>query len=378
MDEMVNLLVDLSHERFGTRALAEALRAIESGGFSVTRTAEADDAALAWIDDEFGGSWSSEVLAGSAAIAKFGDAFAGFAAYGARDLRFGWLRGLGARDSVGIFGPFGVAKSFRGTRAGPHLLIAALASLRELGYTAALIPAVGEEQLIAYYVKHAGANIAERFPTARWQATRYRTTVLASGNGSNFQSVVDGVAAGRLPLDIPALISNNAAAYALERGRASGIPLASALPWDRASETRDAYDARLLDAVEQTQPELVLLLGWMHLLDAAFIERFPELINIHPAYLPLDQRKESVGMPDGSTIPVFRGAHALRDALTASVGWTGATAHLVTLGTDRGPVLVRRPLAIEPGETCETLAARLHPLEHRVLAGGIMRWIYER
>ena len=378
MDEMVNLLVDLSHERFGTRALGESLRALEAGGFSVTRTVGAEDAALAWMDEEFGGTWSSEVFAGNAAVAKFGEAFAGFAGYGARDLRFGWLRGLGAREGVGIFGPFGVSKSFRGTRAGPHLLIVALASLRELGYSSALIPAVGEEKLIAYYVKHAGANIAERFTKARWQATRFRTTVLVSGQGSNFQSVVDAVAAGALPLDITALIANDATAYALQRGRLAGIAQVSALTWERAREARDVYDVRLLEAVEQTRPELVLLLGWMHLLDGDFIARFPDLINIHPAYLPLDQRMESVGMPDRSSIPVFRGAHALRDAVAAGVGWTGATAHLVTLDADRGPGLVRRPLAIRPAETPETLVARLHPLEHRVLAGGIMRWIYER
>lgn len=377
MDEMVNLLVDLSHERFSPRALAESLRAIESGGFSVTRTDAVDDAALAWIDDEFGGTWSSEVFAGNAAVARFGTAFAGFAAYGARNLRFGWLRGLGAHDSVGIFGPFGVSRNFRGTRAGPHLLIVALASLRELGYSSALIPAVGEEKLVAYYVKHAGANIVERFPKARWLTTRYRATVLASGNGSNFQSVVDGAAARRLPIDVTALVSNNASAYVLERARDAHIP-PSAYTWDRPNETRSAYDARLLEAVGRTEPELVMLLGWMHLLDDAFIERFTELINIHPAYLPLDQRKDTVGTPDGGVIPAFRGADAVRDALAAGVRWTGASCHRVTVQTDRGPVLVRRPLAIESGEGQEALAARLHPLEHRVLAGGIMRWVYER
>lgn len=374
---MVNLLVDLSHERFGPRALAESLRAIEAGGFSVTRTRNVEDACLAWIDNEFGGTWSSEVFAGSAAVAKFGNAYAGFAAYGARNLRFGWLRGLGAHEGVGIFGPFGVAKSFRGTRAGPHLLLAALASLRELGYTSALIPAVGEEKLVAYYVKHSGANIVERFSKARWHATRYRTTVLASGNGSNFQSVVDGAAAGKLPVEVTALLSNNAAAFVLDRGRAAGVS-SRALVWNRPNETRSAYDARLLEAVEQTVPDLVLLLGWMHLLDAAFVERFAELINIHPAYLPLDQRKDMVGMPDGTVIAAFRGAHALRDALAAGCRWTGASSHRVTLNTDRGPILVRRPLAIEPDDGEEALAARLHPLEHRVLAGGIMRWVYER
>lgn len=377
MNDMVNLLVDLRSEQFGADALARALRAIEDAGFSVERQERGDDRYFSWIDAEFGGTWSSEAFAGCNVIAKRGDEFAGFATYDARGLEFSWLRGLGAQPGTGIFGPFGVASAFRGSPAGPHLLVAALASLRERGYERALIPAVGNEKLVEYYTKHSGAQVVERFAKSQWRERRYRTVVLASGSGSNFQSVLNGVAEGRLPLDIAMLLSNKTSAYALERARNANVR-AVALPWDRKSQTRAEYDAALFEAVQREQPELILLLGWMHLLDDAFIAAFPHIINIHPAFLPLDQRSDEVGFPDGSVTPAFRGAHAVRDALAWGARWTGASAHRVTLDADRGPVLVRAPLALADGDSEASIMERLHPLEHRVLAGGIMRWVYER
>jgi phosphoribosylglycinamide formyltransferase-1 len=374
---MVNLLVELRDDKFGENTLARALAAIEEAGFSVERATPGSDAFLAWIDDEFGGTWSSEAFAGSSVIAKQGDRFAGFATYGARALAFSWLRGLGNEPGVGIFGPFGVAREFRGTAIGPHLLVAALASLRQQGYARALIPAVGHEKLIEYYRRHSGAQIAETFDKAQWQQRSYRTVVLASGSGTNFQSVIDGVAQKTLPLELAALISNKSGAYALERARNAGIH-SVAFAWDRKAQSREQYDAALLDLVKCEAPDLVLLLGWMHLLPDAFVAQFAHTINIHPAFLPLDQRQDQVGFPDGSVTPAFRGPHAVDDALAWGSGWVGASSHRVTLDADRGPVLVRKPLAIFDGESNDTIMARLHPLEHRVLAGGIMRWVYER
>ena len=130
--------------------------------------------------------------------------------------------------------------------------------------------------------------------------------------------------------------------------------------------------------VRREEPELILLLGWMHVLDDRFVAAFPHIINIHPAFLPLDQSQDEVTFPDGAVTPAFRGAHAVRDALAWGSRWTGASSHRVTLDTDRGPVMVRTPLRIFPGESQEAIMERLHPLEHRVLAGGIMRWVYER
>ncbi|MGZ3504502.1 MAG: GNAT family N-acetyltransferase [Vulcanimicrobiaceae bacterium] len=374
---MVNLLVDLDDERFGSDALAQARRTIEGAGYTFER-GPAHDHLLAWMDDVFGGTWSSEAFAGRNVVAKSGNEHVGFATYAPQGLRFSWLRQYGSRPGVGIFGPFGVDPKFRGSPAGPSLLIAALASLREDGYAHALIPAVGEEKLVAYYEKHAGARIVERFEKARWQQRKWRTTVLASGNGSNFQAVLDAAAAGRLPLDVTTLISNNIKAHAIERAHRAHVPSILTLPWQRASETREQYDALLRAEVERSEPDLVLLLGWMHVLDASFVARFPQMINIHPGFLPLDQSRDRVGMPDGTESLVYRGAHAVRDARRDGSRWVGASSHLVTLDADCGPVLVRKPLKVRPNEEEAEIMARLHPIEHRVLTGGIMRWVFER
>ncbi len=374
---MVNLAVGLRDARFGAEALAGSLRAIEAAGLRIERTPAPEDRFLAWLDDVFGGTWSSEAFSGKSAIARAGADIAGFATYDPRGLRFAWLRGWGAREDVGIFGPFGVAPHFRGSSLGPNLLVAALASLRECGYAYALIPAVGEEKLVEYYAAHCGASVVERFEKKRWQARRYRTTVLASGAGTNFQSVLDGSRSGRLPLAITTLLCNRAGAGAIERARDANVENVVTLLRDRTGESRAQYDARLLAAVERSEPELVLLLGWMHLLDDAFVARYGDAINIHPAFLPLDQRCDRVGMADGSTMPAFRGAHALADAIRARSPWTGASAHELARDADRGRVLVRKPLRIDPEEDEGAILKRLHPLEHRVLAGGIMRWVYE-
>jgi phosphoribosylglycinamide formyltransferase-1 len=377
MDQMVNLLVDLSGERFGDAALAGALRGIEAAGFSVDRVTRGSGSFHAWIDQEFGGTWSSEAFAGKSVLATRGNRFAGFCTYDARGLKFSWLRGLGAQGSVGIFGPFGVASEYRACGLGPHLLTAALSSLRQSGYAKALIPAVGHEKLLRYYVEHSGAQVAERFEKRSWLERKHRTVVLASGSGTNFQSVADAARDGKLPLDPALLVSNKSGAYVLERARNASIT-AVAFPWDRKAQTREQYDTALFELIHREQPELLLLLGWMHVLPGRFCAAFPEMINIHPAFLPLDQRKDEVAFPDGSITPAFRGARAVRDALAYGAAWVGAASHMVTLEADRGPVLVRKPLALQSGDTQASVMQRLRPLEHRVLAGGIMRWVYER
>ena len=80
----------------------------------------------------------------------------------------------------------------------------------------------------------------------------------------------------------------------------------------------------------------------------------------------------------GSTMPAFRGAAAVRDALAAGHGWIGATVHVVTPLTDRGPVITRRPLRVELGEDENAAMRRLHPLEHELVAAAVLRRLYER
>ena len=201
------------------------------------------------------------------------------------------------------------------------------------------------------------------------------SAIFVSGNGTNLQAVIDAVRAGRLPLDIRLVVSNSPGAYALERARAAALPTI-VMPWDRKRETRSAYAARLADVVRRSGAELVLLLGWMHVLAAEFLHAgFAGVLNLHPSYLPDDPSADTVVLPDGTVSRVFRGAHALQDAIEAGVAMTGATLIEVTPDVDRGTVLARREFALRRGEDVARALERLHAVEHDVVIDGVLQWI---
>lgn len=376
MATLCNLLVELaSLPEISYEAVREVTQTL---GVELSPPSRADDRTTAWIDESFGGAWSSEAVAGENLVARRAGAPVGFVTFDPRGLRFRWLREVARERDVGIFGPFGVAPGERKTQLGRLLLRLALHELRVRGYARALIPAVSGERLIRYYADSVGARVAEEFDRSALLAPPARTLVMASGNGSNFQAAYDATQAGLLPLEIVALVTNDAGAYAVERARSAGIGSIEALRWNRTQETRADYDERLLALVRAQRPELVLLLGWMHLLSREFVTAFPDTLNLHPAFLPLDPQRDDVGMPDGTWIPAFRGPRAVEDALASSVSWVGATVHRVTPATDRGPVLARTPLRVERGEEKAHLLQRVHAAEHRLVCVALTRWLLER
>jgi phosphoribosylglycinamide formyltransferase-1 len=164
--------------------------------------------------------------------------------------------------------------------------------------------------------------------------------VLVSGNGTNLQALVD---AG---LPIAAVASNRRDAYALVRAREAGIPTATfSLDCHASREERDLAMATWL---EELGVDLVVLAGYMHLLTAPFLDRFPErIVNVHP-----------------SLLPAFPGLRAIEQALEAGVETTGVTVHVVDDGLDSGPILAQVPVPVEPRETLET---RIHAAEHVLL-----------
>jgi phosphoribosylglycinamide formyltransferase-1 len=164
--------------------------------------------------------------------------------------------------------------------------------------------------------------------------------VLASGNGTNLQALID---AG---LPVIAVASNRNDAYALVRARTAGVPTATfSLDCHADRSERDLVMATWL---EEHGVELVVLAGYMHLLTPPFLMRFPDrVINVHP-----------------SLLPAFPGARAIADALAANVETTGVTVHYVDEGLDTGDVIVQEELPLEPRET---LAERIHAIEHRLL-----------
>ena len=372
--EFVNLLVELD-ERFSVHATQNALARVRESGYNIVDAPKVGERYLSWIDLVFNGSWSSETAAGSAIIltSDGDDKPVGFAAYGARGLRFYWLRKWEQRTDVGIFGPIGLMQTHQREKLQPDLIALALGKMREQGYRHALIGAV-TEPVFDLFVNATGGKIVEQVSMDR-NLRSLRTTVMASGSGTNLQAVIDALPEG-IGIDLQALVVNRADAFAIERAKRAGIPVHVHV-WDRRTISRERYDAELIDVIERTQPELILMLGWMHLVPVEFFTRLPQALNIHPAFLPHDPSVDEITMPDGQNIPAFRGAHAIRDALQMKSPWYGATAHYVTHDVDRGAVLMRTPLPLVEEDEASALAA-LHPFEHKIIVGAIRRIFAER
>jgi folate-dependent phosphoribosylglycinamide formyltransferase PurN len=372
-DIVVNVIIDLPS---GGVPIASHASAADGCEYRLVRATPVDDRLLAWIDWEFAPTWWSADARGNDAWCAFDAAgrIAGFAVYGARAGRLPWQRGY-ARDGVGIVGPYGVSREHRNAGLGCALLDAALRSLHAMGYARAVVPVAGACQSESLLRRKPAACVRERF---RWKQTRrYRATILASGGGAGAQSVFDHVASGELPLEIGCVVANRAAAGVIERADRARVPTRTVI-WRPGAQTRDEYDAHLSAVVAMSEPEIVLLLGWMHVLAPAFLARFRETINTHPAFLPFETQAEHVVMPDGTRIPAFRGAHAIDDALAAGVAWGGATVHRAAAEVDRGAVVVRSPLRIDGCTTVDETLKRLRPLEDAAIAKAIARWCVER
>jgi phosphoribosylglycinamide formyltransferase-1 len=178
--------------------------------------------------------------------------------------------------------------------------------------------------------------------------------VLVSGNGSNFQAIVDALEAGRIKnARIACLISNKPDAFALERARKHNIP---ALILDHKQyPNRQAYDTALVELLKQHGVHLVVLAGFMRLLSPVMIEAFPNaIINIHPALLP-----------------AFPGLDAQKQAFDYGVRYTGCTVHFVDSGTDTGPIILQTVVPVLQDDTMETLTQRIHGEEHRTYVEAV-------
>lgn len=189
--------------------------------------------------------------------------------------------------------------------------------------------------------------------------------ILLSGHGSNLQAILDACASGELQARVVAVISNQSEAFGLERARRSKVPaLAKPKPRD---QDRRAYDAELADLVASYQPDWIVLAGWLRVLSSAFLDRFPDrVINLHPA-LP----------------GAFPGMHAIARAYAAhqrgEIDHTGVMVHLVPdEGVDSGPVLAQAEVIIQPTDTLESLEARIHQTEHRLLIETLKAYCVKR
>jgi len=181
-----------------------------------------------------------------------------------------------------------------------------------------------------------------------------RLVILASGNGSNAQAIIDACASGALPAEVMALVSDHGDAKALERADAAGLPAVHV--GRRNGETRADYDARLADIVTGFDPDWVVLAGWMRVLTLNFLGWFPGMVvNLHPA-LP--------GELPG--LHAIERAHA--EAVAGTRTRTGVMVHLVPdEGVDVGPVLATAEVPIYEADTLDELEERVHAVEHLLL-----------
>ena len=174
-----------------------------------------------------------------------------------------------------------------------------------------------------------------------------RFAVLASGSGTNLQALIDAY-----PEELAVVAGDRASAYAFERARRAGIPVEHVDP--ELFEEREEYDAELAGRLAAYDVELVVGAGYLRLLSGEFLARFPDLINVHP-----------------SLLPEFKGLRAVERALESGASRTGVTVHYVTEEVDSGPVLSQEEVHIRDGDDAETLLARLHPVEHRLLVEAV-------
>ena len=173
-----------------------------------------------------------------------------------------------------------------------------------------------------------------------------RLVVLASGEGTVLQAVLDACTEPAYGAQVVAVGSDRPGTRALQRaGATPTFVVALADHPDRA-----AWDAELADRLSSYLPDLIVCAGFMRILGAPVLERFGgRIVNTHPALLPS-----------------FPGAHAVRDALAYGVKVTGTTVHLVDEGVDTGPVLAQEAVAVLPGDSEDTLHARIKDVEHRL------------
>lgn len=186
--------------------------------------------------------------------------------------------------------------------------------------------------------------------------TAPRLAVLLSGRGSNLGAILDAAHAGSLGCIPVLVVSNRPDAGGLERAAAAGIP--TALVDHRRYADRAAFEAALGAVLDDAGVDLVALAGFMRVLTAPFVARYPgRLVNIHP-----------------SLLPAYPGLDTHARALAAGDAWHGASVHYVTAEVDGGPVIAQVRVPVRPGDTPPVLAARVLRSEHR-LYPAVLAWL---
>ncbi|RDI36692.1 phosphoribosylglycinamide formyltransferase [Falsibacillus pallidus] len=175
-----------------------------------------------------------------------------------------------------------------------------------------------------------------------------KLAIFASGNGSNFQSIVDAVEKGTLQATVDLLVCDKPGAFVMERAAAAGVPVFSFSAKDYSG--KEEYEQEILEKLKSCGVEFIALAGYMRLIGNVLLSAYEKrIVNIHP-----------------SLLPAFPGKDAIGQAVEAGVKVTGATIHYVDAGMDTGPIIAQQAVEINDGETEKDIAAKIHEVEHQL------------
>lgn len=184
----------------------------------------------------------------------------------------------------------------------------------------------------------------------------YKIVVLISGSGTNLQKIINQIESGEIKAEISAVISNRADAYGLKRAEKANIP--NIVLEHTQFSNREAFDQSLAQIINSYQADLVVLAGFMRILSDGFVEQFQrKLINIHP-----------------SLLPKYKGLHTHKRALENGDKEHGASVHFVIPELDAGTVIMHGIVAVKDTDTEDTLATRVHLIEH-IIYPQTIKWL---
>ena len=185
-----------------------------------------------------------------------------------------------------------------------------------------------------------------------------RIAVLVSGGGTNLEALLNAQEAGALPhVEIVLVLSSNPEAYALERAKRRGVP---AIPLSRKQLGQEPFEAALMEALTQYRVDLVVLAGFLSILSADFVRRWPDrIVNVHPSLIPAFCGKG------------YYGEKVHQGVIDYGAKVTGATVHFVDEGADTGAIIMQEAVNVEQDDDAKSLAKRVLEVEHRILKESI-------
>jgi phosphoribosylglycinamide formyltransferase-1 len=184
---------------------------------------------------------------------------------------------------------------------------------------------------------------------------KFRLGILGSGKGSNAAAIADACSTGQIPCEVAIIISDVENAGILEHGRQRGVKSAFVPPGKFRTKLDETAESALIEILKAAEVDLVVLAGFMRILKGEFLRTFANrVVNIHP-----------------SLLPSFPGLEAWKQALDYGVKFTGVTVHFVDQGIDTGPIIAQETVPVLPGDSAETLHARIQEVERRIYPAAI-------